>query len=402
MTTYPRRTLAHFADQHVRLGPRFAEGQRIHRVIAGILGERRPDAILLGGDWHDAGSRPEERVESAELLLALAAVAPIAGVYGNHDVPHDLDVYNDLARPGTHPIRFFYEPAIWRCGDVAVAMLPWLRDAPALDTLRLTPAERRAAEQAALRARLTALGDALEATGAATRLCVAHCMLREANPAKGQPERRGRDFDLGLDDLALVRAHAYLLGHVHASQSWAIDTVLPTGERISAPVFYPGSTTRRTYGEIERKRISLVHCAGPHVEIEYVELPVTPMVLVEARWAETSPGVWGWAGGVDELVADAAGADVRFTYSVPVEQREAAARAKSALASALYAAGAERVSPEERLLVETRARAPEIARTPSIEGKLAIALDAKGCVEGSAQHERVIAMFREMMADVTA
>ncbi len=377
------RTIALISDLHVARGPRFVEGQRVHRAVVDILRERAVDGILIGGDFHDAATRAEERLEGASLLTEFADVAPVVGVGGNHDAPRELTLYNRLA--ARHPIRFYEQPTVHLLTpDVAIAALPWLREAPALELLRATPAERRAAEAVALAAMLRGLGDQLDATGAGTKLLLGHLMLREASIALGQPEPRGGEFVLGLEDLGLVRAHAHLLGHVHRGQNFEIN---------GAAVYYPGSTHRRTFGEVERKYIGIFYVDGPDVAVEWVETPATPMLLTETAWKELEPGRWGFDLDLDDLLAAGAGADIRLRYDVPDPQREAAARAAEAIAAQLLAVGAKLCKPEERVAPVLRARAPEIATTSSLREKVAIALRIRGVEDAAPQHARTLALF---------
>lgn len=379
------RTFALLSDLHIGLGPRWDETRRVHHESVDLIADRHPDGIIIGGDFHDRGTVPEERLFGADLLLRYAKIAPVAGVAGNHDRRGDLLLYNRLGRAGAHPIRFYEEPDVHRWSeDIAFAMLPWQRDAPALDLLPMVPVDRRAAEEAAERAMLVQLGADLAATGARSRLAVAHIMLKEAKVKLGQPEKRGREFELSLAELGQLGAHAYLLGHVHASDEMAIA---------GAPVIYPGSTTRRSYGEIEEKYLALVHVDGAAVSIEWVRTGATPMVLSEIAWEELEPGRWGWSTDLAELLADARGADVRVSYKVPEQHREAAALAAAELVDRLKAAGACLTKPEEVVTTVVRARAPEIATTPDLVGKVAITLEQRGVPVADPQHGRVLKLF---------
>jgi len=375
------------SDLHVAAGARWEEGRRVHAAALEKIRERRPDGILIGGDFHDRRTLPEERVEGGELLLNLATVAPVVGIYGNHDAPADLHLYNHIGRPGARPIRFYDTPDVHVLGDTAILALPWDRTPPNPAHIRLPEAARAAAESEA-RARLLAeLADRLDATGAATKLVLSHVMLREAQPGIGQPEIRGGEFVLSLADLAVLRAHGYLLGHVHKGQDWTIG---------AAPVVYPGSTHRRTYGELERKYMAFVHCDGPRVSVEFEELPATPMMLVETKWEEQEPGRWGFSVPLADLLADAAGADVRLSYKVNPAQRDEAALAADAMLDALRARGAKLTKPEERVIPAVRARAPEIALTGSLEDKLVITMGQKGCPPTDPKHTRVLGLFRTL------
>lgn len=385
--------IAVLSDLHIKVDARWEEGRRVHRWIVDELRALRPDVIAIGGDLHDARTLPEERNEAAELLIPCAEIAEVVGVYGNHDVWGDLDLYSRLR--GLHPITFYGSFAVhpFAGRDGAAAVVPWFREAPPPDVLRLQGDARREAEAAAMRARLQALGAGLQ-TGrrGGPGILLGHVSLREARLGVGQPEPRGRDFELGLDDLGHVGADCYALGHVHRSQEWMIG---------QSPVFYPGSTTRRTYGEIERKYIALCHlerapgAPGWAASIEYVETPATPMQLVETAWERRDDGSFAFTVDLDAVLRDAAGADLRFRYRVAETERAAAAAACQALLAQARAVGAKLATPDEVLLPVVRARTPEIATATRIEDKLAIALGDKGIEEP--QRARVLALFREKL-----
>ena len=84
-----------------------------------------------------------------------------------------------------------------------------------------------------------------------------------------------------MEDLALVGADAYVLGHIHKSQAWDIG---------GAPVIYPGSPRRTDFGELEPKGYVIVDVtdSGGVVSWEFVEAPATPMLHFEVFWDGSS------------------------------------------------------------------------------------------------------------------
>ena len=79
-----RRKIAHLSDFHVR-------GRGALKVLpwlAGLLEDWRPDAVVVSGDFvDDKAGDPRELAIAAEVVRALAAVAPTVGINGNHDGP---------------------------------------------------------------------------------------------------------------------------------------------------------------------------------------------------------------------------------------------------------------------------------------------------------------------------
>lgn len=373
------------ADLHIDVrGSRFDETERVNAWIAEEVKRRAPAAVLVAGDVFHRASTPGDRLYAAGFLSRLAKVCPVIGIAGNHDVEGDLALFPKLSTD--HGVSFYERPDIHllATGDAAVACVPWRREAPDPALLALPPAERKAAERAAIRAMLSGLADDMDRCDPATRIAIVHAMLEEADVKIGQPDKRGSEFLLSLDDLALLRADVIAIGHVHAGQSWTIGP---------APVFYPGSTIRRSFGEREEKQIAVLHCDGPEVRVESVKTPARPMLFVEARWADQGTGSYGFALDEDALLAEASGADVRIRYDVEPAHREAAREAASALAHSLASAGGIVGKPEERLAATSAARAPEIATVASMRDKLAVTLTVKGCGPEAPQRERVLALF---------
>jgi exonuclease SbcD len=100
--------------------------------------------------------------------------------------------------------------------------------------------------------------------------------VRGSVTSTGQP-LVGCDLEVGLEDLALVQADAYLLGHIHKGQAWEIA---------GAPCVYPGSPRRTSFGESEAKGYTIVTVEGHAATTEFVELPTTPMLHFSGLWRD--------------------------------------------------------------------------------------------------------------------
>jgi exonuclease SbcD len=346
--------IAFVADSHFDETSRFDECIRLHQWIAEDAGRRGCEVLLHGGDLYERRSTPKERLAVAEWLQLVYSEAPPADhdmevviVRGNHDAPGDLAL---LSRLSCGPI---VTESPWRLtlrDWLHIACLPWPSRASILAGAR----SREDGEQQIAEAMRDVLRGLRSEEPGVTTLFLGHCMVRDSRTSTGQP-LVGCDVEVGLEDLALVGADAYLLGHIHLHQQWDID---------GAPVIYPGSPRRTAFGEAESKGyvVLTVEEGFGVVGWEFVEAPATPMVHVNAVWA----------GALFEYYQpeDLRGAEVRFRWRVTPENRHAARSAAERWRSEAMAAGAVFVKLEEVVEAETRARAPEVAAAPTLHDKL--------------------------------
>ena len=356
------------ADIHINERDRAGEGAAIREWMIRTLPDYEPSAYLIGGDLLHGRSTVAERNAAMGLLRPLSDSAEVIGVYGNHEVPRDLDIYNAI--PNVH---FYAMPAVHLIDGCAIACLPWLRFVPHANETRLSATDLAAEAQRFVARELDALRHNLEDIAPrGPRVMLGHAMIRGAKTALGQPVPLGAEFELGLEDLAPFNCDTYLFGHVHKGQ----DFLLGNG----TSVIYPGSSHRTVYGEIDEKRVVLVKIDDRGwASIEYIPTPARPMLLCETAW---TPSGWDGDASIDQLVADVAACklapEVRFRYSVPSSCREKGTIDAGRVAARLKAAGALTVKPEPKTIVETAPRAPEIVRAPNIQEQLRVLFRRQG------------------------
>lgn len=356
------------ADIHINERDRAGDGAAIRKWMVKTLPDHEPDAYLVGGDLLHGRSTVAERSAAMNLLRPLADNAEVIGVYGNHEVPRDLDIYNAI--PSVH---FYMAPTVHLLDGCAIPCLPWLRYATAAGETNLSAAALADAAQRFIRGQLEALRLDLESLAPTMpRVMLGHAMIRGAKTALGQPVPLGAEFDLGLEDLAPFGCDAYLFGHVHKGQEWTVN-----GE---APVIYPGSSHRTTYGEIDEKRVVVLTLDdGGLVDVEYIATPARPMLLCETTWTSAA---WEGDAAIDQLVLDvgacAIAPEVRFRYFVPSSCRENGAIDAARVATKLKAAGALTVKLEAKVVVEMAPRAPEITRAHNVEEQLRVLFARQG------------------------
>lgn len=379
--------IALISDQHFDVNSRWSEHLRIMQWIVDDLAGLRPDVICLGGDLFERRPVSEEVDAASAWLVQLADIAPVVGVYGNHDVPHALEVMNRLE--AKHPITFYATPKVHYMRDLglAIACLPWPRRAHVVAALgrQASSEELNAVSVDALRDVLRGLDGIIEAhqdLEGTTPIFLGHVQVRGARVSTGQPLAPGADFELGLEDLGLCRARAYLLGHIHRGNvgEW---------EWNGAPVVYPGSPRRTSFGEFEDKGYAWldVNADEPDVSVRFVVAPATPMVHLNATFRDGRLHVE--EPGSMSPPNDVRGAEIRLRYSVTSDQRDAARAAADKWRGEAIAAGAVSVRVEEVVATTVRARAPEIAEARSTADKLDAYWNARKLVPEAERRERL-------------
>jgi DNA repair exonuclease SbcCD nuclease subunit len=390
-------TVALISDQHFDRSSRWEEHLRIMSWIVDDLRARKPATILLGGDLFERRPTPEEMRAAIDWVRALAEIAEVVGVYGNHEPENSLYPLTRLET--VHPVTIYAEPAIHRTQWGAIACLPWPRRAHLLAALG-SDADHQTANQVAvdaLRNVLRGLGlQAEQASKGRARVLLSHCQVRGARLSSGQPLAPGADFELGLEDLALVRADAYLFGHIHRRtelDEWSID---------GAPALYAGSPRRTAFGEVEEKSYAIVDVSQRPAQVELVATPCARMYLLEGEFYDDHVGLPGdvivpaglaFPGGEP---TDVGGAEIRVRYRCESDRRDAARAAAGELRDRLLAAGAVAVKLEEQVIASVSARIPEIARANTIADKLEALWSARGVALDEARKPRVIERLHQV------
>lgn len=382
--------IAIIADSHFDESSRFEECIRLHDWMAADMAARGVELILHAGDVFERKSTPTERRAVADWLRKCAEIAPAVIVRGNHDALGDLALFAKLRT--RHPIVVEEAVGVHVVNGVAVAALAWPRKAELLARLD-SSVGHDASEQIAgdvLRDVLRGLGVQLAAHDG-PRVLLAHAMVRGSVTSLGQP-LVGCDLEIGLEDLALARAHLVAIGHIHKGQDWRFG---------DAPIVYPGSPRRTAFGEVEEKAYVVAEFQGAQlVGWERVVVPATPMLLLEGEYAAEHVGLPGDvvvpAGLVLDVPADVTGAEVRLRYHVESDRRDAAKAAAEDVKRDLLANGAISVKVEEVVEATTRARAPEIAVAQTIADKLEVFWRAKGIAVSDARKAKVFSKLAEV------
>jgi DNA repair exonuclease SbcCD nuclease subunit len=381
------KTVAIIADSHFDEHSRFDECVRVHRWIAEDIAKRGVDLVLHSGDVYERKSTPKERMAAADFFRACAEVAPVIIARGNHDAIGDLPLLERLeTRFGIEVIE---GADICARAGFRVAVMGWPTKASVLALGAESHAEGELIAGDALRNVLRGLGQQLHDRGNENdaRILLAHAMLHGSVTSTGQP-LIGADLEIGWQDLHLVRADLYALGHVHKHQDFGGSSVV-----------YPGSPRRTAFGELEAKGYILATFGGSELcSVELVETPCAPMVLVDAEFsAEHS----GFVADTLDSEQDLRGAEIRLRYDVKADEREGAREAAEQWRDELIAAGAVHVKLEEKVIPTSTARAPEVARATTTGDKLRALWKARGTTPDETRAERLLGMVAELEGGVS-
>lgn len=340
--------VAVIADSHFHEHKRFEECQRLHDWIFEDCSRRGVDLVLHAGDVFETKSSEKERLVAFSWFQRMASLAHVIVVRGNHDRVSELPALAKLEVQ--HSITVVEESAVVEAAGALVACVSWPRKAALLAAAGIeSRADAECLVGDALRDVFRGLGDEL-AEHEGPKMLLMHAMVRGSATSSGQP-LIGAEMEVGLEDLALARADAYFLGHIHKSQAWSI------GE---APVIYPGDPRRTDFGEREAKGYVVAEWddAGVFVGWEFVEVPATPMVAIEGEWSDED-SLCGIAIDLDDFER-VRGAEVRLRYTTPHQFRVEARRHADELRGILVDHGAVLVQIEPRVLPEQRERAETI------------------------------------------
>ncbi len=250
--------------------------------------EAEPDLILMGGDNSGPAppykSSPAERNAHIEFRQALAELAVVIEVQGNHDYPGDYIVFNELK--SVNPIFFLEEPTSVDCartpgmGDLecVVWCLPWVfaADAGDEDHLEFTQSIVARVIEEAVKQRERDKAAKMERP----HILLAHAAVDGALLREGQP--RVPVEDPVLDPEMLMPEHdgeplfdMAFFGHYHHRQ------VVKTDGEGRVQGIYGGSVFVRTFGEDMDKGWCLYDTETKKFDYRTVEQPGKLIVVYD-------------------------------------------------------------------------------------------------------------------------
>ncbi|MCP3854338.1 MAG: exonuclease SbcCD subunit D [Actinomycetia bacterium] len=261
--------LLHTSDWHVgkllRGRSRADEHRAVLAEIVAVAGNEPVDLVLVAGDLFDTPApSPESESIVYRALLALAEVAPVVVVSGNHDNPRRLAAVAPLFEMG----RVHVASEVRRPDDggvlnleaggvpVRVATVPFVSQRGIIRAHQLVSPDQLAPDQVspAYADRLSRVLDALASgfDGSAVELVLGH--LFAAGATMGGGERSAHTiFEYSIPATAFGVKPSYVaLGHLHRAQN------VPAG----VPVRYCGSPLQLDFGETgDEKSVTVVEVA---------------------------------------------------------------------------------------------------------------------------------------------
>ncbi|MFM1996458.1 MAG: hypothetical protein RLZZ111_845 [Planctomycetota bacterium] len=258
----------HTADWHlgrVLAGFDLLDAQR-HALdaLVGIAADEKPEAIVIAGDIYDRSVPSEDAVRAFDdILMRLAAIAPVLAIAGNHDSGGRIDFARRLLRRAGVHIAGTARDGIERVdlvddhGPIAFHLMPYatpeeVRSDLARDDIR--------SHDDATRARIATA----DLSGTSRHVLVGHLFAQGGRETKDSE----RDISVGgisTVDPAVFAPFAYTaLGHLHRPHSVGSDRVR-----------YSGSPARYSFAEEDHdKTVSLVEIdAAGGVTMREIPLP---------------------------------------------------------------------------------------------------------------------------------
>lgn len=381
--------LLHTSDWHVgktiRGRSRADEHRAVLSEIAGVAADEDVDLVLVAGDLFETASPgPEAEHIVYQALLALAQVAPVIVVSGNHDNPQRLRAVAPLLELG----RVTAATAARRPddggivtheterGEVArVALLPFVsqRGIVKADELMSGAAyEHTQAYADRITRVVAALAEGCGAEG--VNLMVAHLCVADA--ALGGGERQAHTiFDYWVPPLCFPPTLGYVaLGHIHRAQRMAGATAIR----------YCGSPLGLDFGESpDPKTVTVVSIeAGLPARVEEVILTAgRPLRIL--------------AGNLEEVVAAARALDSESWLRVRLTEPR-----RAGLADEVRDAVGERGEWVVDVIVESEERRRRRSER-RLEGRSPHELFATFCAERGLDDERVASLFSELYEEAT-
>jgi DNA repair exonuclease SbcCD nuclease subunit len=365
-------SLVHIGDFHAAPGPRNADRYRaLDQIVTEGLALPRLGAWVWPGDLNHQRMSIEDRNALAERLIRMASAAPVVIVYGNHDLPGDLDVFGRLK--AAHPIYVIDRPHTLRLklatGEFATLFcLPYPTKSGlvslGIDRPDILPSAAEALEYIFMQAQaeLSGLAD--------VTLMIGHVNVAGSLTSVGQPNI-GHEIEIGPQHLDRLGRIPKLLNHIHKAQE-------------IAGAHYAGSVCRLNWGEIEDKSYLVVTAGigdelrqgatdadGWHYDIERRPIAVPPMYHVEGTLTREGFCLAEAHANTDVELrwhkGDWAGCEVRVRYTFARSER-AVLDHESVKAQF---PGALRLQVEPMPTLDRGLRAPEVVAARTLSEKVA-------------------------------
>lgn len=243
------------------------------KQIMEAAARHRVDLIAIAGDIFERHSDPAGRNIAAHWIQALANMAGVMIIKGNHDVPGDLRIFELLK--SQHKIWVYEEPSTVIFSRVegemvAVIAFPWLTKA---NWQALHPeASKEFGDHTVSQLALKWLRNEVVLHPADKHVFIGHVMINGAR-AQNHQKLIGEGVTFGSYDLPEAGFFAGIFGHIHLRQQFE-----------NPNFFYNGSVAALDYGEEPEKFFSILDTQKTVDAVTFIPLQVVDRYSIDAKW----------------------------------------------------------------------------------------------------------------------
>lgn len=369
--------ILHTGDWHCSEGPRLARTLACLDFMIADAFARAVDLVLIGGDMHGTTvphvATVIERNAVAMRIQALAEIAPVVLIYGNHDAPGDLDVYAQLA--AAHPIYVASVPRVVSVRlanvDVEVFCLPYPSKRVYGSSIKGSDPGIEAQKQTIEGALRLILAGWRVWPRTDVHVALMHINIGGSRVGGGERILIGQEIELAPADLDELGMDYIALNHIHEHQ------------RMARGAYYSSTPAPQDFGHRAPCGYVIADVMNELVDVQFRPTPAPRMLTVELTYKSTD----GWC---CDAWHDVAGADVKLRLHVG-EDDVWAPEVIDHLEEQLRAAGAVGVARELETTPRTRTRAPELAAAATIAEKFRVWLECRGV--DTTEEQRAAALF---------
>jgi exonuclease SbcD len=279
--------ILHFADSHIN-DKAIEEIEKCLNFLVETAKAEAPDIIIHAGDVYDAAGTKADSLSaklSFKIVKELADIAPVVIIIGTRS--HDGKIAETLqyikarfpVHVSTRPEQLYY--ADGRITDHAGILAP----VEAILSLTPAPTKQHFATDSDIKGADSEIAQAMSAMFLgfaaqaepykdAAHVLVGHWQTDGALISTTQT-LTGIDISLSKDQMALADADIILLGHLHLAQE------------IKPNIFYSGSITGLTFGELEDKGFYIHTFDGKKLtESRFIKTPSRKLIKLSADLTE--------------------------------------------------------------------------------------------------------------------
>jgi DNA repair exonuclease SbcCD nuclease subunit len=263
--------IAHVADNHFQK-KRLGECVRCFDYIVNYLKEEKPDYIFHAGDLFEKNvlvNSPEYHA-TVNAMTALADIAPIYMVRGNHDPIGALEIFEKLKTK--FPIYYFDEIITVQVEDFKLLTIPYqipstVGSGDSIGEIHVSGADE-------IRSHIIEFRNSQSDS---PKFILAHISILDSRFANSERIQEG-EIMLSVDDLNISELDGVFLGHVHNSQQ---DIFKDTRIR------YAGAHYRTRFGEIAEPGFYMWEFKEEQPNIRFVNTPARDMTQINLSESET-------------------------------------------------------------------------------------------------------------------